>query len=354
MEGINGYEHHTVGGLAAVYSFKPDDVAGDKVLTMLQAEQPRGVLASGIARTDGRTIPIIHSLGHVSDLGRSFQTGSESRIALGHVRSENIPSQASEPYIQPVFHSGEHRDFAFAANGHFNNILGVSKDLGFDYRNAGLPTNAAFMARLIGDFADREDQTIEDSLTELLPLFSDSPYSFGLITEDQLITGMGNGLQPLVRGEGVDGTVYVATETRPLDLWQAGNQKLFLPGETIVVDNNGLRSSVGKVAGRVCIREFTDYALDDSRSVNGVEFNTIRRKVGAKLAEEAPVEGAQLVLSVPERGVPIGLEYANAIDVPYSGLVIKNRYHGGTPRPTDREGHIIRVGSNYNLADPLL
>lgn len=351
-----GYEHATVGGIAAAYSPNPDDFAGDKVFTMLQAEQQRGVLASGIATaTEGGGIDVIHSLGHVSDLGRFYLPGGISRVAVGHVRSENIPGEAQYPeylpYIQPVFHGRADREFAFVANGHFNGILDISGRLGFDYKDARLPTNAAFMARLIGDLSDREDATLENALIELLPLFNGSPYSFGLITDGQLIAGMGNGIQPLVRGEDEKGTIYVATETAALDMWRADNQELFLPGETIVIDQQGLRSNVRQVTGRVCVREFTDYALDSSRS-GGVEVNTTRQEVGARLAEEAPVEGADLVLGIPERGVPIALAYARKLNVPHSHLVTKNRYHGGTPRPTDREGHIARVGSSYNLADP--
>ena len=352
----NGYEHVTFGGIAAVYSPNTDDFAGDKVFTMLQAEQQRGVLASGIATaTESGEIDVIHSLGHVSDLGRFYLPGATSRIAIGHVRSENIPGEAQYPeylpYIQPVFENIPGREFAFVANGHFNGILDISERLGFDYKNAHLPTNAAFMARLIGDLADRENETLESALSELLPLFNGSPYSFSLVTDGQLIAGMGTGLQPLVRGEDENGAIYVATETTALDMWKADEQELFLPGETIVIDRGGLRSHVRQVTGRVCVREFTDYALDSSRS-GGVEVNTTRQEVGARLAEEAPVEGAELVLGIPERGVPIALAYARKLNVPHSHLVTKNRYHGGTPRPTDREGHIARVGSSYNLADP--
>ena len=352
----NGYEHVTVGGIAAVYSPNPDDFAGDKVFTMLQAVQQRGVLASGIAiEAGGGNVDVIHSLGHVSDLGRFYLPGARSSVALGHVRSENIPDEGQYPeylpYIQPVFESGGGKDFAFVANGHFGGILDASRSLGFDYKDAQLPTNAAFMARLIGNYADREGTALDIALSELLPLFEESPYAFGLITEGQLIAGMGDGIQPLVRGVNENGTVYVATETAALDMWQATAQQSFLPGETIIIDREGLRSNVSKVAGRVCIREFTDYALDHSRS-NGIEINTIRQRVGASLAEEYPVENADLILGIPERGIPIALAYAKRLGVPHIDLVTKNRYHGGTPRPTDREGHIARVGSSYNLADP--
>ncbi len=349
-----GYEHNTVGGLAIVYS--PEMNAGAMVHPMLGANQQRGTLAVGEARGNGQTLIASHQLGLVDSLN-GFQMSDDAPFALGHIRSERIPGDlnwpANEPYIQPIHTNLKtpERHFAFASNGHFSRILDVSREYGFDYSKAGLVTNSAFMARLVADFAEREDVTLEQSLTQLLPDFAGSPYSFGLITGEQFIAGMGSGIQPLVLGHGENGEIIVASETVGLDMWQATGQRSFEPGETVIFDEqSGLRSKIFRGVAELCIREFTDYALDQSR-VGGTEINTYRERIGEALATEAPVHDADVVLGVPERGTPIAIGYARKSGVGYSHQLIKNRYHGITPRPFDRDGHRQRVTSNYNVAD---
>src|SRR5205823_12102052 len=103
-----------------------------------------------------------------------------------------------------------------------------------------------------------------------------------------------------------------------------------VPGELVLIDSDGLRSTqvVDRTGGALCIFEFFYLARPDSR-LAGVEVHAARVRMGERLAAEAPVE-ADLVLPIPEPGTPPAIGFARASGIPSSEGLIKNRYVGRT------------------------
>ena len=140
-----------------------------------------------------------------------------------------------------------------------------------------------------------------------------------------------NGFRPLCLGK-VDTGWVLASETPALDVIGAHFVREVEPGEMIVVDATGWRSvwpfAAERVQPTLCIFEFVYFARPDSR-LYGKEVHGARRRMGELLAEQAPV-AADMVMGVPDSGVPAAEGYARQSGIPYGQGLVKNRYIGRT------------------------
>ena len=139
-----------------------------------------------------------------------------------------------------------------------------------------------------------------------------------------------HGFRPLALGR-LGGDWVVASETCSLDLVGAEAEREIRPGELVVVDAEGCRSTQAAPqanGGDLCIFELFYLARPDSR-IAGVEVHNARVRMGVRLAQESPVD-ADLVMPIPDSGTPAAIGFSRALQIPFSEGLIKNRYVGRT------------------------
>ena len=138
-----------------------------------------------------------------------------------------------------------------------------------------------------------------------------------------------HGFRPLCLGR-LNGGFVVASETAALDIIGAEFERQVAPGEMIVIDGDGLRSHrpFAPAPPRLCIFEFVYFARPDS-ILDGHNVPAARRRMGYRLAEQAPA-AADVVVPVPESGIPAAQGFAAATGLPRADGLIKNRYVGRT------------------------
>jgi len=145
------------------------------------------------------------------------------------------------------------------------------------------------------------------------------------------------GVRPLVLGKLATGGHVLASETCGLDIIGADFVRDVEPGEIVLIDDDGVRSlkPFVRTASRFCIFEYIYFARPDS-VVEGTPVYDTRRKIGAELARESGVE-ADVIVPVPDSGVPAAMGYAAEAGLPYELGIIRNHYVGRTfIEPTDQ------------------
>jgi amidophosphoribosyltransferase len=155
-------------------------------------------------------------------------------------------------------------------------------------------------------------------------------YSIVLLTEDALIGARDpHGFRPLCLGE-IKGGFVLASETCALDLVQAKYIRDVMPGEVILIDKNGLHSEqpFRKVKPAFCIFEYIYFSRPDS-NIFGENVYLVRKKLGARLAEESPAE-ADFVMPIPDSGNYAALGFAERMGLPFEMGMIRNHYVGRT------------------------
>ena len=158
-----------------------------------------------------------------------------------------------------------------------------------------------------------------------------------------------NGVRPLVLGKIGDAHI-LTSETVALDIIGAEFIRDIEPGEMVVIDESGVNSHFPfpKAKERFCIFEYIYFARPDSE-VEGHSVYSARKAIGAELAKEAPVE-ADVIIPVPDSGVPAAIGYAAAAKVPFELGIIRNHYVGRTfIQPTDAVRHLgVKLKHNAN------
>ena len=158
-----------------------------------------------------------------------------------------------------------------------------------------------------------------------------------------------NGVRPLVLGK-IDGSFVLASETCAFDIIGAEYIRAVDPGELIVINEAGLQSykPFGERNRHFCIFEYIYFARPDS-IVEDLNVYESRKKIGAMLAKEKPIK-ADLVVPVPDSGVPAALGYSEKSKIPFDLGIIRNHYVGRTfIEPTDQIRHLgVRLKHNAN------
>jgi amidophosphoribosyltransferase len=318
-------------GVFGVYA--PGQAVAHHVYLGLFALQHRGQEAAGIAVSDGDQITVVKEMGLVAnafdDRTLAALTG---HLGIGHTRYSTTGSSTWRN-AQPVFRAvGEHQ-FALGHNGNLTNTADLAEEAGM------LPGTVASDSDLVAELLAHEmehdgdshsdGRAMERSLLRLLPRL-EGAFSFVLLDEGHLIGVRDpNGFRPLCLGKLENGWV-LASETPALDLIGAHFVRELEPGEVIVIDATGYRSErpfpPERVAPKLCLFEFVYFARPDSKLYNQ-NVHQARVRMGEALAEQAPVE-ADLVMGVPESGLPAAEGYARRSGIPYGTGLVKNRYIG--------------------------
>ncbi len=290
----------------------------------LFALQHRGQESAGIAVADDHHITVVKDLGLVAQVfDEQTLAGLDGHIAVGHTRYSTTGSSVWEN-SQPVYRQAGDNGIALAHNGNLTNTRRLAEDLGKLFAT----TDSEVMTEAIA-IAMRSGLSLEKAAIETLPHF-EGAFSMALMDLESLVAVRDpHGFRPLCLGRAGEGWV-VASETAALDIIGAEFVREIEPGEMLVIDDAGVRSHrpFPRSDARLCIFEFVYFARPDSK-LQGRNVHAARRRMGYRLAEQAPV-AADVVVPVPESGIPAAQGFATASGLPYADGLVKNRYVGRT------------------------
>ena len=284
----------------------------------LYALQHRGQESAGIVASDGERVHSEVGMGLVADVFTEERIAKlQGHISIGHNRYSTA-GQSDIKNAQPFLVNYAKGTLALGHNGNLVNGGTLREELeesGSIFRST---TDSEVILHLI---AKSGEKTTEGAIIEAIQRL-DGAYSLTMMTEEKLI-GIRDplGFRPLVLGKlaagrnGSDSWVF-ASETCALDLIDAEYVREVEPGEMVVIDRNGVRSITHSPSARhqQCIFEFIYFARPDSM-IFGKNAYGVRRKLGARLAEEDDVE-ADIVTPVPDSGLSAALGYADASGLP--------------------------------------
>ncbi|HSJ70655.1 MAG TPA: amidophosphoribosyltransferase [Acidimicrobiia bacterium] len=291
----------------------------------LFALQHRGQESAGIAVSDTDNITVYKDLGLVAQVfDESVLAGLPGHLAIGHTRYSTTGSNSWEN-SQPVFRHLGRNGIALAHNGNLTNTAELSQRFG----PVAATTDSELMTEAIAHTMTTEDLDLPDALAKVLPTF-DGAFTLTVMDTSTLVGVRDpHGFRPLCLGS-LDGSWVIASETAALDILGAELVREIAPGEMVVIDEHGPRfiEPFAKTTTDLCIFEFVYFARPDS-TLLGRNVHTKRQNMGRLLATQAPVE-ADVVVPVPESGIPAAQGFAAVSGIPYSDGLVKNRYVGRT------------------------
>jgi len=312
-----------------------------------------------MAVSDRVSMTVVKDMGLVTAVFDERTLSSlQGDLGLGHVRySTTGPSTWHN--AQPVYRSVGAAGFVLGHNGNLTNTRALASEAGM------LPGVTTSDSDLIAELLAREHPpdrgpaalpapgdvvaepgALELALNAVLPKL-EGAFSLGLMDDTHLVAVRDpHGFRPLCLGrlelDGGSRTGWViASESPALAVVGATFVREIEPGEMVVIDASGPRSSrpwhSGRVEPRLCVFEFVYFARPDS-VLRGREVYAARRRMGERLADHAPVE-ADLVMGVPDSGASAAEGYSARSGIPFGQGLVKNRYIGRTfiaPTPEAR------------------
>ena len=315
----------------------------------LHALQHRGQEAAGIVSYDGKRF---HSERRMGLVGESFSRREvidrlPGSIAIGHVRYSTT-GETILRNVQPLFAELDGGGFAIGHNGNLTNGLTLRRQLVRDGALMQSTTDTEVILHLVA--RARRNRFIDRFIEGLRQL--EGAYAFVGMTNKKLIGARDPlGIRPLVVGR-LDGCPILASETCALDIIGAKYVRDIENGEVVVFDEDGLHSHkpFPPMQARPCIFEYIYFARPDS-IVGGRNVYDVRKTMGAELAREAPA-AADVIVPVPDSGVPAAIGYAQQSGIPYELGIIRNHYVGRTfIQPTQSIREIgVRMKHSANRA----
>jgi amidophosphoribosyltransferase len=314
-------------GVFGVYA--PETDAAHLISFGLMALQHRGQESAGIGVSDGETVTVSKDMGLVSQVfDEKSLAGLPGHLGIGHTRYSTTGSTTWEN-AQPAFRQVGATGLALGHNGNLTNAVELSERIG---PQAGSSDSELMLHAVALEVQDgrADGRELEQALLQALPLFEGA---FSLVAMDQgHVIGVRDphGFRPLSIGRLHAGGWVLASETAALDLVGATFVRDVEPGEMVVVDASGLRSlrPFPPSEPRLCVFEFVYFARPDS-TLYGQNIHAARQNMGRLLAAEAMVE-ADVVVPVPESGIPAAQGFSAASGIPYADGLVKNRYVGRT------------------------
>jgi amidophosphoribosyltransferase len=318
------YDIHEECGVFGVYGH-PE--AANLTYLGLYALQHRGQEGAGICSSDGRQLFLEKSMGLVADV---FYEKRLKRlpgyIAIGHNRYSTAGSSVLKN-VQPIVANFALGSLAIAHNGNLVSSLDLRTSLEEEGAIFQTSSDSEVIVHLIahskgGDFNER----IAHAISQIC-----GSYSLLILREKELIAIRDPyGVRPLSLGM-KDGAYVVASETCAFDLIEAVYIRDIEPGEILTINEQGLESFKIHNSQRkaFCIFEFIYFSRPDSNIFGGQNVNEMRKEFGRQLARESNTEG-DLVIPVPDSGVPAALGYSEASGIPIDFGLIRNHYVGRT------------------------
>jgi amidophosphoribosyltransferase len=293
----------------------------------LHALQHRGQEAAGIVAFDGRRFHSERRLGLVGDTfsRREVIERLPGTNAIGHTRYSTT-GETILRNVQPLFAELNAGGFAVAHNGNLTNGLTLRREL---VKNGAMMQSTTDTEVILHLVAHSKRNRFLDRYIEALRAI-EGAYALVSLTNKKLVGARDPlGIRPLVLGE-LDGCPILASETCALDIIGAKYIRDIEPGEVIVFDETGTQSHkpFAPQPPRPCIFEYIYFARPDSINDGRSVYDT-RKRMGEELARETHVD-ADVVVPVPDSGVPAALGYSRQSGVPFELGIIRNHYVGRT------------------------
>jgi len=309
-------------GLIGIYT-RDTESLGRRCFFGLFTLQHRGQESAGIAVTDGQTIY------HHKGMGLVTQVFTEDNVAeltgtigIGHVRYSTTGSTTLRN-AQPILGNFRGMPFALAHNGNLINAAPLRREI----EQGGIVLSSTSDSELIVKLIEVSEHTdFTEALLAALQRIQGA-YALVIMTPDRLI-GLRDpwGIRPLVIGRAEGDDYVLASETCALGLLGTRFVREVEPGEMVTIHDGELRAERAEryVTDALCVFEFIYFARPDSRMYGRVLYES-RRSMGHMLAQEHPVN-ADLVIGIPDTGIPGAIGYAEAARIPFAHGLVKNRY----------------------------
>jgi amidophosphoribosyltransferase len=292
----------------------------------LYALQHRGQESAGIVASNGEALISHRGMGVVADIfDQDILKRLKGRLAIGHNRYSTSGSTVLKN-CQPFVVEWAQGALAIAHNGNLVNADELRSRLEARGSIFQSTVDSEVIIHLIA--ASTEDTLvgrIVDALSQVR-----GAYSLVFLTEDRIIAARDPaGFRPLVLGR-VGDAVVIASETCALDLVDAVYEREIEPGEIVTISTRGVESihPFPKVASHHCVFEYIYFARPDSR-LFGRNVYEVRKALGRQLARESPAV-ADIVIPVPDSGVPAAMGFAEEARLPFEMGLIRNHYVGRT------------------------
>jgi amidophosphoribosyltransferase len=312
-------------GVFGVYANNPIDVAS-MTYYGLYALQHRGQESAGIAVADGEKIDIHKGIGLITEAFKPEDlTNLKGHIAIGHVRYSTAGGKGIEN-AQPILATSKMGPIAMAHNGTLVNADVIKELLEDGGQIFHTSTDSEVISCLIARSAKKGfAKAVVDAMSAIRGSFA-----LTIMSKDKLIGARDpHGIRPLCLGK-IDEGYVLSSESCALDAIGAELVRDIEPGEIVIIDQEGVHSYrySENTQCQTCAFEYIYFARPDSR-IDGLEVHTTRVKAGEQLFKEHPLN-ADLVIAVPDSGIPAAIGYAKASGIPYDTGFIKNRYVGRT------------------------
>ena len=333
--------------------FAPDQPVSHLTYLGLYALQHRGQESAGMAVSDGQSVTVVKDMGLVSnafdDRTLAALTG---HLAIGHTRYSTTGS-SNWRNAQPVYRDIAAHTVALAHNGNLVNTEDLAEELGM--LPGTVTSDSDVMTEMISVELAKNPETSDDGRAlerAVLAVLPRLKGAFSVVAMDENhVVGVRdpNGFRPLCLGKLPHGWV-LASESPALDVVGAHMVRELEPGEMIIIDAEGYRSvrafEPESVDPKLCLFEFVYFSRPDTR-LYGQSVHQARVRMGEQLAQQAPAE-ADLVMGVPESGLPAAEGFARASGIPYGQGLVKNRYIGRTFIAPNQEMRALGVRMKLN------
>ncbi|CAM8977320.1 unnamed protein product [Rhodiola kirilowii] len=311
-------------GVVGIYG---DPEASRLCFLALHALQHRGQEGAGIVAVQDNVLKSVTGVGLVSEVFNESKLAKlPGSCAIGHVRYSTAGSSMLKN-VQPFVAGYRYGSVGVAHNGNLVNYSALRAELEENGSIFNTSSDTEVVLHLIAISKKRPFfLRIVEACEQL-----EGAYSMVFVTEDKLVAVRDPfGFRPLVMGRRSNGAVVFASETCALDLIEATYEREVAPGEVLVVDSEGVKSSclMQHPQPKSCIFEHIYFALPNS-VVFGRSVYESRRSFGEILATEAPVE-CDVVIAVPDSGVVAAIGYAAKAGVPFQQGLIRSHYVGRT------------------------
>ncbi len=293
----------------------------------LHALQHRGQEAAGIVTCNGTHFPSEKRPGLVSDHfnRKDVIERLKGTSAIGHVRYSTTGATILRN-IQPLYADLHERGFAICHNGNLTNAVTIREEIIKSGAICQSTSDTEVMLHLVARSNKRSFvEKFIDALGQV-----QGAYAFVGLTNDMMIGARDPlGIRPLILGE-LEGAPVLTSETCALDIIGAKFVREIDNGEVVVISDQGIRSHrpFPRCKPRPCIFEYIYFSRPDS-ILNGRSIYDYRKQMGIELAREAPVE-ADVIVPIPDSGVPAAIGFAQEMGLPFELGIIRNHYVGRT------------------------
>ncbi len=317
----------------------------------LHALQHRGQEGCGIVSCDGKNFYAERRLGLVGD---NFTKGKilkslPGNYAIGHNRYSTTGNNLIKN-VQPFFADLHTGGIGIAHNGNLSNARHLRKEL---VKNGSIFQTTSDTETIVQLIAQSKRQKIIDKVIDSLFKIQGG-YALTILTNNKLI-GIRDpyGIRPLVLGK-LNKSYIFTSETCALDIIGAKFIREVDNGEVVVVTENGIETikPFPKIKERPCVFEYIYFARPDSLIKNKSVYQ-YRKKLGAELAKESNVD-ADLIVPVPDSGVPAAIGYAEQINKNFELGIIRNHYVGRTFIEPTQQIRSFGVKLKHSINKPLI